>query len=146
MSTQSVKCPKCKSPTRLIEPEPNLKFDRCETCKGCWLDKGELAQFANLENDLPSGHSNYSLETKTNKICPRCEQSGKELYLYEIPYSFDQNFSKAEVFVDKCHSCLGLWLEANELGAVQNVLKNMRIQKKLQSVANLKHPKASTKK
>jgi Zn-finger nucleic acid-binding protein len=145
MSLQPVKCPQCKTYTRLIEPEPNLKFDRCETCKGCWLDKGELAQFVNLENDLPTTNNDLPLETKTNKTCPRCEQSGKLNFLYEIPYSFDPDFSKAQVFVDKCQSCLGLWLEANELGAVKNVLKNMRIQRKLESVASLKQTTSQKK-
>lgn len=67
MST-AVKCPKCKCDTLHTQPEPTLQFDRCEKCKGTWLDGGELAQFANLKNDLPNSDSMVSYEKKTSSI------------------------------------------------------------------------------
>ncbi len=129
-----VKCPKCKCETLHTQPEPTLQFDRCEKCKGTWLDGGELAQFANLKSDLPNAESLVSYEKKSKLNCPRCEQSGKSHALYEIPYTDDQSFSQAELFVDYCKSCHGIWLDAKELGGVQDVLKKMRIKQKLQKI------------
>ena len=132
--SKAVKCPKCKCDTLHTQPEPTLQFDRCEKCKGTWLDGGELAQFSNLKNDLPNSDSIVSDEKVTSFNCPRCEQSGKTHPLYEIPYTAEDSSSQAELFVDYCKSCRGIWLDAKELGGVQDILKKMRIKQKLQRI------------
>ena len=132
MSTTPVNCPKCKCQTIQTTPEPDLTFDRCEKCKGTWLDSGELAKFNSLEKDLPTSNSMVTFEKKTDLVCPRCEQNGSNRSLYQIPYSFEENVSQAELYVDYCKKCSGIWLDAKELGSVQTVLKKMRIKQKLE--------------
>jgi Zn-finger nucleic acid-binding protein len=131
-----VKCPKCKCDTIQTQPEPNLTFDRCEKCKGTWLDRGELSQFNSLDKDLPESGSLISFERETDMTCPRCDQRGEKHSLFQIPYSFEENVSQAELYVDYCKSCHGIWLDEKELGSVQTVLKKMRIQKKLRKIGS----------
>jgi hypothetical protein len=76
-----------------------LTFDRCEKCKGTWLDRGELSQFNSLDKDLPESGSLISFEKKTDMACPRCDQRGENNSLFQIPYSFEENVSQAELYV-----------------------------------------------
>ena len=44
------KCPVCKTPLKMMtnNKAPDVKIDRCETCKGVWLDRGELYKLAEI--------------------------------------------------------------------------------------------------
>ena len=43
-----MKCPKCGM--NLVEIEyKSIRVDRCSSCEGLWLDKGELAQIVKIE-------------------------------------------------------------------------------------------------
>lgn len=45
------KCPRCEIPL-LSERLHGVEVDRCERCRGVWLDKGELASLAGTEPSL----------------------------------------------------------------------------------------------
>lgn len=63
-------CPRCdqKTMTRLVlDPETRLEIDQCPTCKGHWLDRGELAHIRREDEEM-------------TKLLERIEFHKKKLY------------------------------------------------------------------
>jgi Zn-finger nucleic acid-binding protein len=40
--TIDMKCPVCKTPDLLMSEREGIEIDYCATCRGVWLDRGEL--------------------------------------------------------------------------------------------------------
>ncbi len=81
------------------------EMDRCSSCRGLWLDGGELAALLGTPADLPPGEAGRP----TNRGCPRCGVG-----LSERRYRRD-----SEVLVDACAKCGGVFLDAGELPRVE---------------------------
>lgn len=49
-----ISCPKCDVPLTSVSPpdEPELVVDRCTSCEGFWLDRGELEEVRKTAGDL----------------------------------------------------------------------------------------------
>lgn len=114
----SINCPKCQVPTTVFNFEADLNFDRCDQCKGMWMDKGELARTTSSPNDFPDP-TRAASGPKTNKKCPKCSN----VFLHEV--SFAPN---SKLIVDVCGSCQGLWLDSRELINAQKILRSARIE------------------
>jgi hypothetical protein len=46
-----MKCPVCKTPDLLMTVRSNVEIDYCPTCRGIWLDRGELDKLLNQLDD-----------------------------------------------------------------------------------------------
>jgi Zn-finger nucleic acid-binding protein len=60
-----MKCPVCKTPDLVMTERRSIEIDYCPTCRGVWLDRGELdklvAQEAAHESAIPdSGRTSSS--------------------------------------------------------------------------------------
>jgi Zn-dependent protease with chaperone function/Zn-finger nucleic acid-binding protein len=79
--------------------------DICKTCKGVWLDRGEVFFFSRkpkeLERLLAAGTPQSS---QSRRQCPRCTVS-----LDEVP------FLRPDLLVDRCPDCEGYWFDSGEL-------------------------------
>jgi len=107
-----VNCPKCND--KLLGPLEvgDVMLDRCEECAGIWFDHGELEAIVGAEVastlepvDDPEGSS-------VTKPCPRCA-------VHMRPVSAAQDPSRP-VRVDRCPSCMGLWLDRSRLRAIED--------------------------
>jgi Zn-finger nucleic acid-binding protein len=50
-----MKCPVCKTPDLLLSEREGIEIDYCSTCRGIWLDRGELDKLlARMENAAPA--------------------------------------------------------------------------------------------
>ena len=50
-----MKCPVCKTPDLLLSEREGIEIDYCSTCRGIWLDRGELDKLlARVENAAPA--------------------------------------------------------------------------------------------
>lgn len=50
-----MKCPVCKSPDLLMAERQSIEIDYCPTCRGVWLDRGELDKLIARETgDAPA--------------------------------------------------------------------------------------------
>ena len=49
-----IKCPKCNIPMKKEIIEDKIILDKCETCKGYWLDKEELDKIEGIYKDKGS--------------------------------------------------------------------------------------------
>ncbi|MGF6809361.1 Zn-finger nucleic acid-binding protein [Paraburkholderia sp. Clong3] len=48
-----MKCPVCKTPDLLMTERQNIEIDYCPTCRGVWLDRGELDKLLTQMQDTP---------------------------------------------------------------------------------------------
>jgi len=100
-------CPKCTSVLREMRLE-EVDFDYCLSCKGIWFDKDEMAAMAEMAADLPKVDPHA---TKTNFVCPRCGKGLEEMKF----------MAGAELRIDRCPGCHGIWLDKGEMKAVEKI-------------------------
>jgi uncharacterized protein len=48
-----MKCPVCKTSDLLMAERRSVEIDYCPTCRGVWLDRGELDKLIALEANVP---------------------------------------------------------------------------------------------
>lgn len=107
------RCPKCAAPT--LEPfktSENVEVDFCSKCKGIWLQKGETANAAELESDIPELATVRKGARQTDCACPDCGSAKLE----EMRFS-----TKHALLIDYCGRCGGVWLDAGELRTLESV-------------------------
>lgn len=99
------RCPRCQGPFSAITTPQGVSVDRCAGCRSIWLDKGEINFFTEEWEYL----RDYALSKAhpTSLACPACGQLLQE-----------GMWTSADIKVDKCPNCGGLFFEAGELGAV----------------------------
>ncbi len=101
-------CPKCRHELSRFSPQPSFELDLCTNCKGIWFDRGELAAFASLSQDIPALREVWHDARVTQCPCPRCQTPLEELH-YQ---------SDSILLVDRCPLCGGIWLDEGELSSV----------------------------
>ena len=130
MPESRLKCPICKTiPLGESELEPGLRVQPCSQCNGQWISpkdywkwlegRGPLAPEiapATVPLDLPVK------ETETPKFCPDC---GRFLRRHKVGHGV--HFS-----LDRCGTCGGFWLDANEW----MILKSRNMNDRLHFVAS----------
>ena len=93
-----MKCPKCSMVLKKQVYE-GVEIDKCEKCKGTWLDAGELTNFAGVPQD----------EQRSVENCPICLKA-----MRANNYDYQSG-----VIVDTCVNGHGVWLDEKELEKVQ---------------------------
>ena len=48
-------CPRCEAPSLVELDRSGITIDRCERCRGIWLDRGELEKLTNREQERERG-------------------------------------------------------------------------------------------
>ncbi|MBF0121780.1 MAG: zf-TFIIB domain-containing protein [Candidatus Omnitrophica bacterium] len=117
-------CPGCSRALRQVSYE-GILIDTCDGCGGEWLDAGEILKinkaretvFAENEKSKVEGAQKVVLKqvAKNQKSlsCPRCK-----VPLQTLNYMYDTG-----VMIDKCSKCSGIWMDNNELEAIQIVVE-----------------------
>jgi Zn-dependent protease with chaperone function/Zn-finger nucleic acid-binding protein len=101
-----MKCPSCDQPS-LVETmtRGGALVDICKTCKGLWLDRGEVFFFSRKPKELERLLAAQPLENAaSHRQCPRCQ-----INLHEVP------FLRPDLLVDRCPECEGYWFDSGEL-------------------------------
>jgi Zn-finger nucleic acid-binding protein len=97
-----------------------IHVNRCSSCQGVWLDRGELervqqtptAADPRLASDINSVSKAYEMARQKalpRIVCPRCST---ELAAREYAYC-------SQVLVDCCPRCGGIWLDGGELAVLE---------------------------
>ncbi len=103
-----MKCPTCAK-ARLEPLEVgDVLLDQCETCAGIWFDHGELE--AVVGTTTASTLEDSKVEERSG-LCPRCA-------IEMVPVAASQDPTRP-VLVDRCPSCMGLWLPRNRLQDIE---------------------------
>lgn len=117
----TLSCPRDQSPLVSQTYEAKIEVDACPSCRGVWLDKGELEAIQEArENDYSKALENLpdSVARSVNKVaqthsgavgCPKC---GAEMDVREYAYC-------SQVVIDACPEGCGMWLDAGELQALE---------------------------
>lgn len=100
-------CPSCHEPMVVLEVE-SIEIDHCLSCKGVWLDGGELELMletaANKKELIAT--LDAAVEGKEKKIrCPMCRKKMEKT-------SFGV---ESKIILDKCPRNDGIWFDAGEL-------------------------------
>ena len=103
-------------------------IDVCSSCRGVWLDQGELFFFAKDKSTLKDYKMKGLEEThKIRKPCPRCESA---MQMGRIP-SFSYQ-------VEECLSCKGLFFSSEEFKKLQSSKNFQTLRKDFSDVLNKK--------
>jgi Zn-finger nucleic acid-binding protein len=51
--SKAMKCPVCKTPDLMMTERQSIEIDYCPSCRGVWLDRGELDKLVAQMNDAP---------------------------------------------------------------------------------------------
>ena len=99
-------CPHCHEPS-LVETmtKGGVLVDVCKTCKGVWLDRGEVFFFSRKPKELER-LARFRFDG-AESIEPRMPALPDQLS--EVP------FLRPDLKVDRCHECEGYWFDAGEL-------------------------------
>lgn len=80
-------------------------IDACKTCKGVWLDRGEVFLFSRNPRQLEALLAGETTgPVGSDRHCPRCRAE-----LEQVP------FLRPDLLVDQCPECEGYWFDAGEL-------------------------------
>lgn len=114
-------CPSCAAAFAPEEYE-GVTVDVCSSCRGVWLDQGELQkilkrkdrvfkpQEVDAVNRLCGAGGTPKPAESRDLPCPKCATAPMQ--------TFNYNYSSG-VLVDRCKKGCGLWLDADELEKIQ---------------------------
>ena len=107
-------CPNCRT-SELRSGRPpsfDVTVEQCSTCKGVWLDRGELTAL--------TGHAAADLRIPrggrlSKRRCPRCRKALMSFY-----------YPQTLVAIEMCGRCDGIWLDKGELNEIKVLLAYAR--------------------
>jgi len=105
-----MKCPVCNEAMIVLELN-EVEIDYCPSCKGIWLDGGELELLLEDENERKRIMSSFKLEPNSSEKkykCPICRKKMDKVYVGD----------QQGVLIDKCPSNDGFWFDKGELNRV----------------------------
>jgi Zn-finger nucleic acid-binding protein len=114
-----MKCPICKLPLSTARLEPDLDCLRCPRCDGTWIESQRYQEWVQRHQPtrevaarIPSSDMIASVhDSSAAKLCPNC---GRFLSRHKAD-------AKVNFFIDRCAACGGIWLDANEWLALQEL-------------------------
>ncbi|MCD6498583.1 MAG: zf-TFIIB domain-containing protein [Deltaproteobacteria bacterium] len=116
-----MKCPRDGTEMAVVRHEAGVELDRCLECEGVWLDRGEIDTIrAHVTHafDLGTFHVPERFDFAFSKsmqleyatiACPKC---GQKMETTEYAYW-------SQVLVDICPAGCGMWLDRDELKALE---------------------------
>jgi Zn-finger nucleic acid-binding protein len=114
------KCPHCQSEMKKIK-EPDISTDKCPSCSGIFLEKGELNVLAtgmkgNIEYSSVFADDSEHIDKFPIRICPKCpDQKMKKVELLVF----------SDIIFDFCENCESFFLDKGEIKAMNKHLKEL---------------------
>ncbi|MBW2732340.1 MAG: zf-TFIIB domain-containing protein [Deltaproteobacteria bacterium] len=102
-------CPKCRREEMKPETHKNTEIDRCPVCKGMFFEKGELERMiiTNASADTFAFSAMSDAMDEVTAHCTRCD----------VPMKAHTGL--ADLRVDMCDTCGGIFLDQGELATLQ---------------------------
>ena len=114
-----VKCPKCDGANLMPLEVGEIMLDRCERCAGIWFDHGELEAVVGISAAAHQDAAPESDGDASSGLCPRCLVDMRPAQAVGDP--------SRPVRVDRCPSCMGLWLDRSRVAEARlSVRKRFR--------------------
>ena len=118
-------CPNDNAPMHQVQITANygqpLFLDQCDCCGGIWFDESELYRARQGEADKVDLLDTYILTKSTPIVNPVhcCPKDGTNLIRFTDP-----NFP-AGIFVERCPTCTGFWLNRGEFSKFQHARQEL---------------------
>ena len=106
-------CPICKNEPMITLELNEVEIDYCLSCKGIWLDAGELELLLGSDVESTEFLNSFTPDTKSKEKklkCPICNKKMEKVMVV----------GEKEITIDKCKNEHGIWFDAGEL---EDVLK-----------------------
>jgi len=104
-------CPVCNEPLIILESE-QVEVDHCVSCRGVWLDSGELElllEGLRGKNELLHSFQSVKNSQEPQKKCPICSRK------------MERVLCGGEIVIDRCKSGDGLWFDLGELERIVRI-------------------------
>lgn len=127
-------CPVCKEPMIVLELD-EVEIDHCISCRGIWLDAGELELLLEDSAQKDRFLASFQLDRDSKEKPRRCPICSKRMEAVLCG-------TEKKVRIDRCRRKDGIWLDEGELeemlkmgsiggdNRVLNLLKDMFAMKK----------------
>ncbi len=125
----TLKCPRDGTTLHSRKYEANIEVDLCPTCRGMWLDKGELEAIQetterDYSKELAASTGTEPLSVKQLQKqqergpidCPKCHTA---MEAREYGYS-------SQIIIDTCVEGCGVWLDKGEIQALEKFFERNR--------------------
>ena len=126
------RCPVCRHSLLTPTQHHGQEIDVCHHCGGLWFEKDEMNSVLSA---IDNGHDNVDFSGQLGKRlglaerqCPDCRKS---LQHYQLLEQYDLE-------VDVCHGCDGVWIDQDEIAAVQQSPRLRETLEKLNTQTNWK--------
>lgn len=94
-------CPNCKNVTLIMSVRNNIEIDYCSSCRGVWLDKGELDKL--IELSIQSAPAKRVQEFQINQNPSYENHQARGSNSQNTRHYQDQNSSFNHEYQDKHH-------------------------------------------
>jgi Zn-finger nucleic acid-binding protein len=122
-----MRCPRDQAPLERQTYKNEIQVDRCTSCRGIWLDRGELEliQETSQRSDasalrgiqvIASAYELARQKARPDIACPKCERT-----LAPREYAHC-----SQILIDLCPGCGGVWLDRGELEALEQFFTRER--------------------
>ena len=120
-----MRCPLCDQETALREVG-EARVDVCESCKGMFLDHGELNKVAEpIAGDLEYStldHESFQHEDSHGPIaCPSCLTDARTVEMKKVEFNIYTG-----IILDFCPRCRGFWLDGQELDRINDEVRKLQ--------------------
>ena len=129
MDTGLLACPRDGAALETTRYEAQIDVDTCPSCRGMWLDKGELEAIeASSERDYTAElrertgaepKSLRDLESAGSRDAIRCPKCGGEMEAREYGLA-------SRITIDSCVAGCGVWLDEGEIQALEEFFERNR--------------------
>ena len=123
-----MQCPVCKNSMVILELD-KVEIDYCPSCKGIWLDNGELEL---LMEDQQSQDKKLKSFKSVNDVpekkyrCPICNKKMDKV-----------EYEDSQIIIDRCKNEHGLWFDKGELSSLLKQYESNRDNKVLSLLKNI---------
>ncbi|CAB3762534.1 hypothetical protein GQ57_11375 [Burkholderia sp. MSh2] len=94
-----MKCPVCKTPDLLMAERQSIEIDYCPTCRGVWLDRGELDKLiAGETGDAPARRDMAPAQHDAHTPRGHDDSWGRDGRAHDDRYRHDGQRRKKSVF------------------------------------------------
>ena len=100
-------CPECREPMIVLELN-EVEIDHCISCRGIWLDAGELELLLEDSGEKDGLLSSFKIDKSTKERSRKCPICLKRME--KVLCGTDK-----EVRIDKCRKNDGIWFDMGEL-------------------------------
>jgi len=100
-------CPNCKNPMIVLELE-DVETDYCTSCKGIWLDNGELESLLVDAKEKEALLNSIKPDNNSKEIILRCPICNSKMRKVSVGV-------EESILLDECKNKHGFWFDSEEI-------------------------------